>query len=192
MKKKLYLLPIILFPYGSVIFGAAAALISSSLPDTSKETVYAVQSVITLIFYISCPVCAVISAVSAARGKISPYESAKTNLIVKAVHIPAYVLNFVGASMGLFVGMIASVWGIGIAAVTIAFALIADICTIALTGISAVGCMINMYKGGAISKKFAVISGILSFIFCADIVTAIVLFVKCRKNRSYQPQELLL
>lgn len=192
MKKKMILLPVILFPYSLPIFLLIAAAVNALFPDTSADTFIAVFSVLWKLFGICCPVCAVISAIYAAKGKISPYEAIKNALIIKAVHIPAYVFNFIAAFLGLFVGALASVWGIGIAAASIILVLSADICNIAISGIYAVGCMISMYKGGVISKKCAVISGILSFIFCADVVTAIVLFATCRKYYSNQPQENLL
>lgn len=192
MKKKLLLLPVGLFPYGGLIFALIYYSANVILPDAASEIFSAVLSALMAVFYISCPVCAVIWAVFAARGRISPYEAAKYDLIIKAVHIPAYVFNFIAAFLGLFVGAIASVWGIGIAAVSIGLAVAADVCNIALTGTCSVGGMRNMYKGGVISKKCAIISGILSFIFCADVVTAIVLFAKCRKYCPDRPQENLL
>lgn len=192
MKKKLLLLPAGFFPYANLIFGLLYSSASAVLPEAAVRMISLILSVLMILFYISCPVCAVIWTVFAAKGKVSPYEAAKANLIVKAVHIPAYVFNFIAASLGLFVGAIASVWGIGIAAVSVGLAVAADVCNIALTGICSVGGMINMYKSGVISKKSAVISGILSFIFCADVVTATVLFVKCRRYCSDRPQEILL
>ncbi|MGN0691768.1 MAG: hypothetical protein ACI4K7_05430 [Oscillospiraceae bacterium] len=181
MKKNLLLLPVGLFPYGGLIFGLIYSSASVILPEAASEICSVILSVLMACFYISCPVCAVIWAVFAAKGRVSPYEAAKSVLIVKAVHIPAYVFNFAAAFLGVFVGALASVWGIGIAAVSIGLAFAADVCTIALTGICSAGELINIYKGGVIPKKYAVISGILSFIFCADVVTAVVLFVKCRK-----------
>lgn len=192
MKKNLLLLPVGLFPYGELIFALIYSLANAVLPEAASEIFSLALSALMAAFYISCPVCAVIWAVFAAKGSMSPYDAAKYVLVVKAVHTPAYVFNFIAAFLGVFVGALASVWGIGIAAVSIGLAVAADVCTIALTGTCSVGGMISMYKNGVISKKYAVISGILSFIFCADIITAIVLFVKCRRSCSDRPQENLL
>lgn len=192
MKKNLLLFPVGLFPYGELIFALIFSAANAILPEAASEIFSAVLSALMAVFYISCPVCSVMWAVFAAKGRISPYDAAKYVLIVKAVHIPAYVFNFIAAFLGVFVGALASVWGIGIAAVSIGLTVAADVCTIALTGTCSVGGMINMYKNGVISKKYAVISGILSFIFCADVITAVVLFVICRKYCPDRPQENLL
>ena len=73
-----------------------------------------------------------------------------------------------------------SVWGIGL----IMWAFIIDVITICLSGISSIGCAVRLCKEKRISKFAAVFLIIGNFIFCIDIVVAIVYMVKSRKNIS--------
>ena len=101
---------------------------------------------------------------------------AKQNLIVKAVQIPAYIFYFIFGIMGFLTG----IWGIMLLSV----AIVTDLITIILTGIFAIGCNIKIYKQGVISKKTAVITSILSFVYCADLVVAIMLFLKSKVHKT--------
>ena len=114
---------------------------------------------------------AFLSAVWAAGDPCAPITAAARNLFVKGCHIPAYIIHF---CIGLW-GMLLSVWGIGF----ILYAFLADVLTILLSGIPAAACAVRMYKGGLLSKKAAIWTGIGSFIFCADVFIAIYFFVRC-------------
>lgn len=99
--------------------------------------------------------------------------TAKQNLTIKCVQIPAYVLNFAIA----IIGVMMSVFGLPM----IAWAIAIDFLSILLTGISAIGCGRTLYKEGKISRTAAIWTTIGSFVYCADVVIAIVWYCKGKK-----------
>lgn len=175
MKKYIRLLPLILYPYAYIIYfifyycNIRIILANMSFTYINSFTVLLIgYNVITMVIAIS-------STVLAVKGKYTAHETAKMNLAVKAWHIPAYIFHFV-----MFcVGMIASIWGIGF----IMVAVIVDVLTIALSGINAISCAVKLKKDGIISKRTAILFGIGSFIYCLDLIIAIVYIFRSRKHK---------
>lgn len=99
--------------------------------------------------------------------------TAKRNLKIKCIQIPAYLLNFALA----IVGVLMSVFGIP----AVLWAVAIDFLSILLTGVSAIGCGRELLRAGKISSKQAVWMMIGSFIYCADIVVAIAYYQRSRK-----------
>lgn len=99
--------------------------------------------------------------------------TAKQNLTIKCVQIPAYVLNFAIA----IIGVMMSVFGLPM----IAWAIAIDFLSIVLTGVSAIGCGRTLYKEGKIDRTAAIWTTIGSFAYCADVVIAIVWYCKGKK-----------
>ena len=99
--------------------------------------------------------------------------TAKQNLTIKCVQIPAYVLNFAIA----IIGVMMSVFGLPM----IAWAIAIDFLSILLTGVSAIGCGRTLYKEGKIDRTAAIWTTIGSFVYCADVVIAIVWYCKGKK-----------
>lgn len=99
--------------------------------------------------------------------------TAKQNLTIKCVQIPAYVLNFAIAMIGVMM----SVFGLPM----IAWAIAIDFLSIVLTGVSAIGCGRILYKEGKIDRTSAIWTTIGSFVYCADVVIAIVWYCKGKK-----------
>ena len=99
--------------------------------------------------------------------------TAKQNLTIKCVQIPAYVLNFAIA----IIGVMMSVFGLPM----IAWAIAIDFLSIVLTGVSAIGCGRTLYKEGKIDRTAAIWTTIGSFVYCADVVIAIVWYCKGKK-----------
>ena len=100
--------------------------------------------------------------------------TAKQNLTIKCVQIPAYVLNFAIAMIGVMM----SVFGLPM----IAWAIAIDFLSIVLTGVSAIGCGRTLYKEGKIDRTSAIWTTIGSFVYCADVVIAIVWYCWERGN----------
>lgn len=99
--------------------------------------------------------------------------TAKQNLTIKCVQIPAYVLNFAIAMIGVMM----SVFGLPM----IAWAIAIDFLSILLTGVSAIGCGRTLYKEGKIDRTSAIWTTVGSFVYCADVVIAIVWYCKGKK-----------
>ncbi|MBQ3567038.1 MAG: hypothetical protein IJA12_07655 [Oscillospiraceae bacterium] len=156
--KYLKLFPTMLFPYYCIVMALLPFDISFELIVFLILTFTVVISVLTV------------------KTDDSAKSVAKQNLIVKAVQIPAYIFYFIFGIMGFLTG----IWGIMLLSV----AIVTDLITIILTGIFAIGCNIKIYKQGVISKKTAVITSILSFVYCADLVVAIMLFLKSKVHKT--------
>lgn len=100
--------------------------------------------------------------------------TAKQNLTIKCVQIPAYVLNFAIA----IIGVMMSVFGLPM----IAWAIAIDFLSIVLTGVSAIGCGRTLYKEGKIDRTSAIWTTIGSFVYCADVAIAIAWYCWERGN----------
>ena len=110
----------------------------------------------------------------AVKGNYNAIELVKMNMIIKLVHIPAYIIHFLLGMLGL----LASVWGIGF----ILWAIIIDLVTIGLTGMVGISACICCRKEGLLTKSMSLLYAFSSFIYCVDVVSAIVFFVKVKKS----------
>ena len=146
---------LIAFPYleTALIAAAFAAL------QTDHATVWLI--LIGILALAGC-IIALIAAIRNALNGIS----AKQNLQIKCIQIPAYLINFALAILGVMM----SVFGIGL----ILWAIVLDGVTIVLTGISALGCGRTLLRTGKITKGQAIWTMIGSFVYCVDVVIAIV------------------
>lgn len=102
---------------------------------------------------------------NARLGKWSAKELARTNMIVKLIQIPAYFIIFV---MGLLCTVM--IFTIGISLVL----MLLDAFCIGMTGLFACAAFHNLRKEQMISKEIQLLCSIASFVFCADVVTAII------------------
>lgn len=182
MKKYLLMVPLILFPYIYLF-----ALISLNLLVTAFENPMASKIAYYLWIGINIAYLAYIifipfyNTVVSTRGKYTAYQATKINLMIKGLQIPAYVFHFLIGMMGL----VASVWGIGI----ILVALVIDLVTITLSGISSIGCSIRMRKEKILSLPASILMGIGCFIYCVDVFIAVVYFFMARtKNKNSAAQ----
>lgn len=153
---------IMVFPYVCTILAAGCfAALQGDRP--------AVWIALIAIAGVAAFAAALIAAVrNAVRGL-----TAKQNLTIKCVQIPAYVLNFAIAMIGVMM----SVFGLPM----IAWAITIDFLSIVLTGVSAIGCGRTLYKEGKIDRTSAIWTTIGSFVYCADVVIAIVWYCKGKK-----------
>lgn len=172
MKSFLRLLPLIIFPYAYII----CIVLMYAVPGFIESGIGEYFPIIVIVYMVLTLISTIFGSIYAAKSKMSPCKAATLNLVVKAVQIPAYLFHFL---LGL-AGTVMSVWGIGI----VAFAVLIDLFTIALTGIHAIGCSVKCCKGGSIGKGVAVLASIGSFIYCIDIITAIVLRVISSKYKD--------
>lgn len=176
MKK---LIPLILYPYAYIILMILyiPMAYAAGLQNPDKNGLFfAIIMLVAAIYNIYVIVISIYNAVITSKLQFSVTDAAKRNLIIKGCQIPAYIFHFILA----FLGLLMSVFGIGL----IMWAFIIDVLTIYFSGISSIGCAVRLCKEKQISKFAAVFLIIGSFIFCVDIVVAIVYMVKSRKNIS--------
>ena len=174
--KYLKMIPVIVYPYIYVVILAVFLMFLNVLPSDYNDAASLVLLIIAVIYNLYSFVIVIVNAVQCAKGKMTARQSARMNLIIKGIQIPAYIMHFI---LG-FIGLAMSVWGIGF----VLWAILIDLLTILLTGISSIGCSIRMRKEGLVSLPGAIFMGIGCFIYCVDIVIAIVYVVKARKNKT--------
>jgi len=177
VKKYLLMVPLILFPY-IYLFGLIGINLLLSVFEGPIESQIAYYSWISInIAYLAyIIIIPFYNTVVSARGKYTAYQSAKINLIIKGLQIPAYIFHFIIGTLGI----LASVWGIGI----ILVAVVIDLITITLSGISSIGCSIRMRKDKILSLPASILMGIGCFVYCVDVVIAAVYFFMARRKNK--------
>lgn len=186
MKKYIGLIPGMLYPYAYMLFIVfigifiltSYAIYGEEMTDKLIDIVFV--GVITG-YHILVIIATIYSAVMITGKKYTAYEAAETNMLMKCIHIPAYVLHFI---IG-FVGALMGVFGLGF----LLFAIIMDILTIAVSGIYSCGCMVKLRKKKVLTTGKAILAGIGSFIYCVDVGLAIYLFLQCRKQKGENDME---
>lgn len=181
MKKYLKTLPLILYPYAYGIIFILLGLLSSLVGEL--PAFYAIWIALTVLYSIWVFAITLRRVIGGFR-QYTPTEAAKMNLAVKCWHIPAYITHFLVGVLGVGSTLISiNASGVGL----IAFAVGIDLVTIFLSGLHAAGCVRRLKKEGVLSSEAALLAGIGSFIFCADVIAAIVLVQQCRKK--FPPEE---
>lgn len=179
MKKYAKLLLVILYPYAYIIWIAIYAggcSVFEALDNSGNllNIFTAVMLIIAVLYQILSLVMAIYGAVTVFRNNFTAKEAAKINMITKCVQIPAYIFHFI---VGVF-SLMLSLWGIGF----LIFVIVVDVLTIILSGILAIGCVLNVKKQGVITVGTAVLGIICSFVYCVDVFFAIWLFVKAKRS----------
>lgn len=160
MKKYIFLTFIILFPYIPIILSVAGVN-----PDYIFICI-AVMFLLSAISSIAYLVCAI-------RNKWNAIHLSLLNMIVKLVHIPAFVMYFImGLSGLLFVHFLA---------ITIIVFLF-DCIVISFSGAVALSAVLRTKDENKISIGYAVFFAISGFVFCADVITAVILYVIAKKS----------
>ena len=179
MKKYILLLPVMLYPYAyliyiSLIFFAAIGFSLLGINSTN----FLLNDYIIRFYHILCLFISIYSAITVIIKTDNCKQACMLNLVLKCIQIPGYIFNFVIGFIGLCMGL----WGIGI----VLFILIVDAISIALTGIVSIGCMIKLKKEGALTTSQMIIYTIFSFIYCLDILFAILAYSNARKHYKTQ------
>ena len=162
---------LILYPYYYMLVIAVPLILNGGMEGFDGESAFVGEILVFLVNPISLGVL-VADFVTNAKGHVPPEKLAKLNMIIKLVHIPAYIIHFILGALGT----LASVWGIGF----VLWAIIIDLITIALSGTHMLSCVISIIKHKAANTAISVVAAILSYIYCIDVVVAIVYYVYIR------------
>lgn len=103
------------------------------------------------------------------------YDLLKTNRNIKLIHILAYVCNFIMGLILLFTVML-----MGLSVIIIAY----DVLSITLTGVWGMFGILKLKKEQKISIKRTMFYIVLQFIFCIDVISAILLPAICKKSEA--------
>ncbi len=175
----LKMIPIIIYPYLymlGILFIFIFAVIEGSITNDYEYSALSVFLIIPLALFITliCLVIAIINSIKAGKNCYGIYYPTRMNLIIKLVQIPAYTINFILGLIGLFM----SIWGIGV----LALVLIVDFLSIVLSGVNNIGTCVNLLKNKIITKGWAVIFSIFSFVYVVDVFIAVGIFLYLRKD----------
>ena len=149
IKRIVPLLPVAVFPYTIWLMG------------TIEEQLHISPVLQLAVFWLLGLAGAVIVFLQAVRGKRQGRKLALASMLIKLLHIQNYVVLF-------FVAMLTFVF----AALTI-LVWIFDVMTIFLTGLVGLAAVIRCRMEGRLTTKAAIVNGILQFVFCADVFSAI-------------------
>ncbi|MBQ4190321.1 MAG: hypothetical protein II641_00650 [Clostridiales bacterium] len=165
---------LILYPYYYMSIIIAQLLIMGNTDSFSGEDAFVGE----IVMFLVNPICLgvlVSDFVTNAKGHVPPEKLAKLNMIIKLVHIPAYIIHFV---LGML-GTLASIWGIGF----VLWAIIIDLITIALSGTQMLSCVIGIIKQKGANTAISVVAAVLSYIYCIDVLVAILYYVYIRNRK---------
>lgn len=179
--KYLLLLPGAVFPY--MVLLSLYGLFSGFFVNTIYQNPLLLIPTLFL-FFILALACSIVFLAMGLAKKWDAKKVALANMIVKLIQIPAYVITFL-----LGVIFILTIFTYALSFLLVLF----DCLTIILTGLTGACAAIRGYKEQKTTVAFSVANGILQFIFCADVVCAILLFIKCRareKASNLSPTEI--
>ncbi len=187
MKKYVKMIPLMLYPYAYMIYMFFVMGIEDKIIEKMWElpfdATYLVDFMelflvgVAIVYNLYVIISTIYYSVKAIKEERDAYEMAKINMLIKGVQIPAYIINFL---LGLSGMAILVVGGIGI----IIMMIIVDLITITLSGIHSIGCSIRMKKEGILSDSAFVLMTVGSFIYCVDVLIAILYVKRAKKGRA--------
>ena len=107
----------------------------------------------------------IIFMIQARNGCFHATDFARANMIVKLIQIPAYIFIFM---IGIL--CMVMIFTIGISFVL----LLLDALSIGLTGLFSIAAFQNLNREGMITRKAQFIYSIASFLFCVDVIIAVI------------------
>ncbi len=181
MKKYLKILPLILFPYAYLIFFCTISYLPIEIKDIPNIQNIDLFDVLIILYDLWALILSLWSAISGLKRYTST-EAAKMNFAVKCLQIPAYLFHFLMGAAGAVTG----IWGFGF----LFLAIIIDLGSIFLSGLFAIGSVRRLKKEGVLSSGKAFWAGFGSFIYCVDVIVAIILVQLCKKKFPQEESKL--
>lgn len=182
-KKQVWMvIPAALLPYLALLTLATIFLSTKySFFEYVMESIFrnnALYLLAALLLY--CIIAASISILSFVLSTCKGWDAlslAKSAVILKLIHVPAYVLIF-GLGILLTIAIFTIPFSFGL--------FLLDCLTLFLSGLLTTASIINAVRQGVCKFKDVFWVIILQFIFCADVVAAIILYKKLRKSKIHE------
>ncbi len=175
MKKYIILLPCAVFPY-SLLFAVFCIFTGSFMNTLFSNNAYILLFYIFLLFIISL-ICNISFLILSISQKWSSGKIAYINMIIRLIQIPAYILIF---TMGIICML--TIFTFGFSVLFIGF----DCMSIFLTGLIGISASVRCCFDGKITKSSSIIHSLFQFVFCADIISAVIIFLKAKSYISKQ------
>lgn len=173
MKKYAPLILVMVYPY--IVVFALYCIFSGFLMESFFQNNVYLLLLYMFVFWLFALVCAISFLLFSHIRKWDAYEVSRINMIVKLAQIPAYLLIFLVGLMCLLT----------IFTFAISFILMAlDGMTIILSGLIGLAAVVRNRSNDTLSQKTSLIHGILQFVFCADVVSSIIIFKNAKKIRQ--------
>ena len=128
------------------------------------------------LFWLLDLACAVVVFWQAVRGKWEGRSLALANMTVKLLHIGHYVTMFLFAISGALLLFLFPMLA--------AIAFVVDVMTITLSGIVGLSGVVRCRMEGRLTTGAAIVNGILQFMFCVDVFSAVWVFYKSGKREE--------
>ncbi len=175
MKSRSRTLAVMLYPYAYLVCLAAYYFLYARPEgfDGLRAGGLRVLIALAVLFNLYAAFSVIVNLVAAIREKRAAEELARLSRTIKLAHIPAYVFHF---TLGIL-GLMASVWGIGL----ILWAVLIDFLTIILSGTVGLSASLCARKEGLLTDGESIVYAVLSFVYCADVAAAMVF---CGKLKS--------
>ena len=156
IKRILPLIPVAVFPF--TIWLAAGMMGGTEPPPVNPLLLIA-------LFWLLGIVGAVVVFLQAVRGKWQGRRLALASMLIKLLHIQNYVTLFFGAALMAVIPFLFPIIA--------ALAWVVDVLTIILSGAVGLAAVVRCRMEGRLTTKAAVVNGILQFVFCADVFSAV-------------------
>lgn len=173
MKKYVPSILTALFPY-SVLF-ALYCMFSGFLMHSGFQNNGFLLLLAVILFWVVSLGGAVATCVMSLTQKWDSYELARANMILKLIPVPAYILIFL-----IGCAFLITIFTFAISIIL----MLLDGMAIALSGLVGVAAVKRNHSDGILSTGEMVAHGILQFVFCADVVSAIVVFCKAKRAKK--------
>ncbi len=174
MKKIIWLLPTILYPYSMLFF--LYCVLTGSFWNDSTSSAAMTNFLISLgVLFLLAVAGNIIFILRSRTGKCNTGKLPLINMLVKLIHVPAYILIF-ALSLLCMITIFTMAFSI--------FFLFFDCLTIFLSGMTGLTAVIALSRSGKCTKKFMFFHGILQFLFVADVISAIIIY---RRGKHGKP-----
>lgn len=169
MKKFIPAIVVVIFPY-SILFVIYCIFSGFLMKTVFDNNVYLCLLFLIALWVLSL-ICAILICVISRVQRWDSFEVVRISMLIKLIQIPAYVLIFLIGSVCLFT----------IFTFAISFVLmLLDCMAILLSGLIGISAVKRSHTEGVLSTKELFIHGILQFIFCADVVSSVIVFRKTK------------
>ena len=152
--KWLCLIPVAVFPYTIWVVGSIAEAMGTAAPTFSPV-------ILLLLFWLLGLAGAFLTLLQSLRGCWEGRKLALASMIIKLFHIQNYIVLFFGAIFLFMIPLVTvMIW-------------VFDVMSITLSGLVGLAAVLRCRVEGRLTTKAAIVNGILQFIFCADVISAI-------------------
>ncbi len=176
------IIPTVLIPYlglfalSTIIFSTKCSFFEYIMVSIFRSNALNLIAVLLLCCIIAILINIICFANSIRKGW-NALSLAKSAMIIKLIHVPAYILSFI---LGIF---------LTIAIFTIPFSIglfLLACLTLFLSSLFTIASIINTVRQGVFKRKDILWIILLQFVFCADVVASIVFYSKLKREYIIQ------